>query len=103
MKDDIVAIRSTVTNLVDKGQHVVLVVHSAGGFLGSNAIEGLGLKARQEKQLLGGVSKIVFLAGAIFPEGFKHAPLPFFTYDVSSDRISLRQSSPKERPGRLEG
>ena len=94
MKDDIEAIRSTFTNLVDKGQHVVLVLHSAGGFLGSNAIEGLSLKARREKQLSGGVSKIVFLAGAIFPEGFKHGPLPFFTYDdVRSEPISFRQSS----------
>ena len=90
MKDDIEAICSTVTNIVDKGQHVVLVLHSAGGFLGSNAIEGLSLKARQGKQLSGGVSKIVFLARAIFPEGFKHGPLPFFTYDdVRSDPIFL--------------
>ena len=95
MKDDILAIRSTVTDLVDKGQHVVLVLHSAGGFLGSNAIEGLGLKTRQEKQLPGGVSKIVFLAGGIFPEGFKHAPPPFFTYDVSSGPRSFRKSSPR--------
>lgn len=44
MKDDIAAIRSSVTNLVDLGQHVVLVLHSAAGFLGSNAIERLSLK-----------------------------------------------------------
>ena len=94
IQDDILAIRSTVTKVVEKGKHVVLVLHSAGGLLGSNAIEGLGLKARQEKQILGGVSKIVFLVGAIFPEGFKHAPLPFFTYEVSFDLVSLRQSSP---------
>ena len=62
--------------------------------MGSNAIEGLSLKARQAKQLRGGVSKIVFLSGAVFPEGFKHAPLPFFTYDVSTDPVPLRQSSP---------
>lgn len=95
MHDDIAAIRSTVTQLVEKAQHVVLVLHSAGGFLGSNAIEGLSLKARQEKHLPGGVSKIVFLTGAVFPEGYKHAPLPFFTYDVSSDPVLWRQSSPR--------
>ena len=91
MYDDIAAIRSTVTSLVEKGQHVVLVLHSAGGFLGSNAIEGLSLKARQEKQLSGGVSKIVFVAGAVFPEGQRHAPLPFFAYDVRSEPILFRQ------------
>lgn len=84
MNDDILAIRSTVSKLVDNGRHVVLVLHSAGGFLGSNAIEGLSLKAQQEKQLPRGVSKIVFVAAGIALEGFKHAPLPFFTYDVRS-------------------
>ena len=82
MYDDIAAVRSTVIKLVEKGQHIVLVLHSAGGFIGSNAMEGLSLKARQEKELPGGVSKIVFVAGAVFPEGYKHTPLPFFTYDV---------------------
>ena len=93
MHDDVAAIRSTIINLVEKGQDVVLVLHSAGGFLGSNAIEGLSLKARQEKKLPGGVSKIVFVAGAVFPEGYTHAPLPFFTYDVRLDPISIRKSS----------
>ena len=93
MHDDIAAIRSFIINLVEKGQHVVLVLHSAGGFLGSNAIESLSLKARQEKELAGGVSKIVFIAGAVFPEGFKHGPLPFFTYDVRSDPIFFGHSS----------
>ena len=87
MKDDITAIRFAVNDLVDKGQHVVLILHSAGGFLGSNAIERLGFKTRQEKQLSGGVSKIVSLAGAILPEGFKYASSPFCTYDVSSDPL----------------
>ena len=82
MLDDIAAIRATVTTLVENGQVVLLVLHSAGGFLGSNAIEGLSVGARQEAKLQGGVGKIVFLTGAVFPEGFRHAPLPFFTYEV---------------------
>ena len=83
MKDDIAAVRSTIADLVNAEQDVVLVLHSAGGFLGSNAAEGLDTKARQLAGLRGGVSKIVFLAGAAFPEGYKHVPLPFFTYDVN--------------------
>ena len=82
MKDDIAAVRSTIAELVDAGEIVVLVLHSAGGFLGSNAAEGLDLKARRKLGLEGGIRRIVFLAGAIFPEGYKHTPLPFFTYDV---------------------
>ena len=82
MRDDIAAVRSVVEKLVDADKEVVMVLHSAGGFLGSNAIDSLGAKARAEKGFKGGVIKLVFLAGAIFPEGFKHSPLPFFTYHV---------------------
>lgn len=103
MKDDIAAIRSPVTNLVEKGQYVVLVLHSAGAFLGSNAIEGLSLKARQEKPLRGGVSKIVFLAGAVSPVGYKHSPPPFSTYDVRFEPVSFRQPPCREEmQGRIE-
>ena len=49
MRDDIAAIRSTIINLVEKGQHVVLVLHSAGEYLGSNAVEGLSLKADKRR------------------------------------------------------
>ena len=92
MKDDIAAVRSAIADLVNAGKDVVLVLHSAGGFLGSNAAEGLDAKARKLAGLRGGVSKIVFLAGAVFPEGYKHAPLPFFTCDVN--RPALSSSSP---------
>ena len=77
MHDDIAAIRSAVTKPVEKGENFVLVPHSAGGFLASNAIEKLGLQARREKSLGGGI-KIIFLTGAVPPKGFEHGPLPFF-------------------------
>lgn len=80
MLDDIAAIRSAVTKLVESGKEVVMVMHSGGGFVGSNAIEGLGIKARGEAER--GVIKLVFLTAAVFPEGFKLQPLPFFAIDV---------------------
>lgn len=64
-------------------EDVVLVAHSGGGFIGANAIEGLTSKDRTGKGLKGGISKLVFLTGAIFPEGFTHADLPFQVVEVS--------------------
>ena len=84
MEDDIAAIRSAVKSLVDQGRELVLVLHSGGGFLGSNAIEGLTLPPREKEGLAGGVKKIVFIAGAVFVEGFEHKPLPFFKIEVRS-------------------
>ena len=83
MTDDIKAIRSIVSELAEEGNVITLVLHSAGAFLGSNAFEGLTIPARQKQCLKGGVKSIVFLTGAIFPEGFEHQPLPFSTCDVS--------------------
>ncbi|KAI9645958.1 hypothetical protein NHQ30_005395 [Ciborinia camelliae] len=77
MNDDIAAVRTIVQELVDGEEDILMVLHSGGGFIGTSAIEGLTAKARTEKGLKGGVAKLVFLAAAIFPEGFTHGPLPF--------------------------
>ena len=77
MEDDIAAIRQKVSGLVDAKQEIIMVLHSGGSFLGSNAIEGLTAQASRV-----GVSHMVFLAGAVFPEGFEHSPLPF--YDIKA-------------------
>ncbi|KAL8794433.1 MAG: hypothetical protein Q9195_003020 [Heterodermia aff. obscurata] len=45
MKDDVVAIRKTIVSAIDDDRDVLLVLHSAGAFLGSMAIEGLSVKA----------------------------------------------------------
>ena len=92
MDDDIAAIRSKVSDLVSDGKEVVLVLHSAAGFLGSNAIEGLTNQARKEKGLEGGVSKIVFVSGAVLPEGPLQAALPVYKIEVRRfcSRVSKR-------------
>ena len=82
MKDDVAAIRKAITSTIGEDGEVLLVLHSAGGFLGSMAIEGLSVGERKEKGLAGGVGKIVFLAGALWEEGFQHGPLPFMDYQV---------------------
>jgi alpha-beta hydrolase superfamily lysophospholipase len=61
MLDDIASVRIAVETIVETGAVLILVAHSAGGFLASGAIEGLTVKHRQEKGLSGGVAKIVFL------------------------------------------
>ena len=82
MHDDIAAVHSKIAEVVNEEKTITLVLHSAGGFLGSNAIQELDIKTRQQKGLKGGVSMIVFLAGGVLPEGFEHTSLPFCTYDV---------------------
>ncbi|KAL8722510.1 MAG: hypothetical protein Q9225_001026 [Loekoesia sp. 1 TL-2023] len=77
MEDDIAAIRSSIEAVVAEEKDVITVMHSGGGFLGSNAVGGLSKKVRSEQGLKGGVIGIVFVTGAIYPEGFEHGDLPF--------------------------
>ena len=84
MADDIASIRTRVEILLETGADIVMVLHSGGGFLGSAAIEGLGKKAREADGKANGVVKLVFLSGALFPEGHEHQPLPFAVIEVDS-------------------
>ncbi|KAL9052848.1 MAG: hypothetical protein Q9162_005147 [Coniocarpon cinnabarinum] len=81
LHDDVAAVRSVIEPVVQSGRQVVLVLHSASGFLGSHAIEHLSRSSRVKKHQSGGVTHIVFITAAVFPEGFKHGPLPFFEID----------------------
>lgn len=83
MDDDVANIRSTISKAVESNQEVLLVLHSAGGFLGSAAFEGLTAKARKEEGKKGGVVKILFMAAGILPLGAIPPILPFFDFDVS--------------------
>lgn len=44
LKDDVRGIRSAIEPLVQDGKELLLVLHSAGGFLGAQAIKGLSVK-----------------------------------------------------------
>ena len=84
MRDDEQAIRYIVKRLVvNERKTVVMVCHSAGGFLGSGAIEGLGSRRRREKGDRGGVARLVFLAAGLAGEGNVHGRLPFMDFSVS--------------------
>ena len=89
MEDDIAAIRKSVETILAEEKDVIMVMHSAGGFLGSNAIKGLSTKKRAEQGLKGGIIGIVFLTAAIYPPGFEHGDLPFGEIKVYSILVCL--------------
>lgn len=83
MKDDVAAVRRQIERVISRGDEILLVLHSAGGFIGSEAMEGLSKSQRQKQCYSGGVIGIVFIAGAVFPVGHQHQPLPFAVVEVS--------------------
>ncbi|KAJ5702713.1 hypothetical protein N7488_010261 [Penicillium malachiteum] len=80
-KDDVLAVQEHIQSIVSRDEEVLLVLHSAGGFTGSEAMEGLSKKDLVAQGSKGGVIGILFIAGAVFPVGHHHAPLPFGRYE----------------------
>lgn len=82
--DDVDAIRDVAAELANDGREMVFIMHSAGGFIGSQALAGLGLPRRKQRGEVGGVRKLVYLTGALLPEGSDHPPVPFFQTTVNN-------------------
>jgi pimeloyl-ACP methyl ester carboxylesterase len=86
MHDDIAGIRGVLAPLIEQEKKsVLLVCHSAGGFLGSAAIEGLIQSHRVEKGLEGGVIGLVLLAAGIAPEGHVHTAQAFMDFSEAQE------------------
>ncbi|MCJ1403203.1 hypothetical protein MMC11_006426 [Xylographa trunciseda] len=94
MKDDADAIRAGIEPLLDEGKELVLILHSAGGFLGSDAIEGLGVEARAKVGQKGGVRKLVFLAAALPDVGFDHGSVSPPNFQYVGERMYCKDPIP---------
>ncbi|TRX91641.1 hypothetical protein FHL15_007423 [Xylaria flabelliformis] len=66
---DSLLVRNYVESLVQAGRTVVVIMHSYGGQVGSNALCGLGLQARAKQFLPGGISHLIYMTAYAVPEG----------------------------------
>ena len=100
MDDDIASIASDLKRVVEDAgaSGVVLLLHSAGGYLGSAAMKGLSVSARKAANMEGGIRKIVFLSAGIAPEGFKVGPGWFMVYSVRTTQDYAHDSLPNAVP-----
>ncbi|KAF2229343.1 hypothetical protein EV356DRAFT_510978 [Viridothelium virens] len=64
--------------LANRGNTIVLVVHSAGGFIGANAVPGLTLADRKSAGLPGGVINIIAIMATLVREAKLDQCSPFF-------------------------
>lgn len=88
--DDVAAVRALVEPIVEAGQEVLMVLHSAGGFIGSAALKGLCAPQRKEEGKIGGVTHILFLCAGVVDQ-YQDVPEPPFL--VFSDDVSTCVSS----------
>uniref|UniRef100_A0A8H7MY24 AB hydrolase-1 domain-containing protein n=1 Tax=Bionectria ochroleuca TaxID=29856 RepID=A0A8H7MY24_BIOOC len=68
-QDDVAAVRALVEPIVEQGNEVVIVMHSYGGAVGTDATEGLSRKEREANNLPGGVVHLVYLCAYLLAKG----------------------------------
>lgn len=69
LKHDTLEIRQTIERLVEKERDVIVLMHSYGGVVGANALDGLLAPQRREKGFKGGVAHLVYMAAFVQPAG----------------------------------
>ncbi|KAK0664730.1 hypothetical protein DIS24_g247 [Lasiodiplodia hormozganensis] len=85
---DVASLRAALTNLVEEqAKHVVLVLHSYGGVVGSCASEGFGARQRALEGKQGGILEIIYLSAFALPKGkslldmLGGQPLPWMKFE----------------------
>ncbi|KAL9063589.1 MAG: hypothetical protein Q9161_009382 [Pseudevernia consocians] len=69
MFSDAQVVRSHVLSLIDKSREVIMLLHSYGGAVGTEAVEGLSMSERATKGFHGGVIHLIFMCGFMLQVG----------------------------------
>lgn len=69
LETDTAHIRSYVEELLQDGRHIIVVMHSYGGQVGTNALHGFGFEERAAKGLRGGILNLIYMTACALPEG----------------------------------
>ncbi|KAI1043190.1 hypothetical protein LB505_006142 [Fusarium chuoi] len=69
LADDVKEAQSVLKKHIDQGKDVVMLMHSYGGMVGTEATRGLSRKEREKTGLTGGITRMVFLAAIFAPPG----------------------------------
>ena len=97
---DVDEVHKHVQQAVDKGEYVMVVVHSYGGIPTTQALEGLDLASRRAAKLPGGVTHLFFCCSFVVEEGqsllsaFGSKNLPWF--GVSEDQTEVVALTPEK-------
>jgi pimeloyl-ACP methyl ester carboxylesterase len=71
VEDDVRVVQELLTELIDEqGKDVIVVLHSYGGFVGTQAVLAVwGKKAREARGLPGGVVHLLYICAFVLPLG----------------------------------
>ena len=66
---DTSVVRSQILSLIDDSRDIVMVLHSYGGAVGSEAVQNLSANERATRGLKGGVVRLVYMCGFMLQPG----------------------------------
>ncbi|KAB5577710.1 Alpha/beta hydrolase fold-1 [Coniochaeta sp. 2T2.1] len=69
LAEDVAAVRDVLTLLAEQGEEIVVLCHSSGGVVASNAVEGFDVTTRKTAGKTGGVVRLVLLSAFVVPKG----------------------------------
>ncbi|KAG5657057.1 hypothetical protein KAF25_011226 [Fusarium avenaceum] len=87
LADDVKQASSVLNKHIDQGKDVVLLMHSYGGMVGTEATRGLSRVEREKAGLKGGIVRLVFLAAIFAPPGKSSRGL----YEANPGRYPRRE------------
>ncbi|KAG5794328.1 hypothetical protein H9Q69_006624 [Fusarium xylarioides] len=69
LADDVKETQSVLNKYVNQGKDVVMLMHSYGGMVGTEATRGFSRIEREKADLKGGITRMIFLAAIFAPPG----------------------------------
>jgi pimeloyl-ACP methyl ester carboxylesterase len=100
LADDIALIRDTASTLADDGKEIIVLMHSYGGVVGTDALYGLSTSERVRQGFKGVLKRLVYMR-AFIPHkgqslsGIFGGGLPPYIVDVVSLFLTSNKPSPR--------
>ncbi|PYI11009.1 alpha/beta-hydrolase [Aspergillus sclerotiicarbonarius CBS 121057] len=69
LADDVASFREVLVSLADEGKHLIVVAHSYGGVVVSNAVKGLDKASRARDGKSGGIIQVVYMGSFALDRG----------------------------------
>jgi pimeloyl-ACP methyl ester carboxylesterase len=88
MYDDAAGVAAEVTKFADQGKDVVLIAHSYGGVVASQAVQGLSKKEREQQGKTGGVVRVAYMT-ALVPDLGAPGPSALSQESTGSEYITV--------------
>jgi alpha-beta hydrolase superfamily lysophospholipase len=93
LHEDAIFFRNIIRKIADQGKDVIVLSHSYGGIVGTEAVEGVLKAERHAKGLPGGVIRIIYLSAIVLRTGAsmrsEHGDIP--SEFVKVDRVCAFQ------------